>query len=103
MISFQTKHFRVTVQAFLLLGPVSREQGYQVKNECVTLWEDQFWQIISAKIGPPWTDIGKKVTIFCSQNQSGRTNFGSKSGLGGQVLAGFSAKIGPILEGPILV
>ena len=37
---------------------------------------------------------------FGSQNRSGRTNFGSKSGPGGPVLADFSAKISP--AGPIL-
>ena len=46
---------------------------------------DRFWQ---------------EGTIFGSQNRSGWTKFGSKSGPGGQVLAAFFAKISP--AGPIL-
>ena len=55
--------------------------------------------IIFSKIGLPWgTDFGKRRPLVAAKIDP--ANFGSKSGPGGLVLAGFSFKIGP--SGPIL-
>ena len=73
------------------------------RNKSTILRGTDFGRYFLPKSVPWGTDFGKKG--LGSQNRSGQTNFGSKSGSGGPVLAGFSAKIspaGPILGGPTL-
>ena len=60
------------------------------RNKSATLWGGRFWQIANfCQNQSPMRDrFWQEGTIFSSQNQSGWTNFGSKSGLARLILGG---------------